>query len=158
MMTADAHDLIEVATRGEAVHVDTQGERLLSVTSAYALASRLIDAAQQAGDECPLNPLLDKVVVHVIDEANRKSGGGVFIPDTATQQAIRGVVLAIGPGRWEGGKHVQIEGVAIGDVVTMSKHAGYEIKVGDMSYLSIRAADILGTIPVKKKAADGPTD
>lgn len=162
-MTVGAHELVEVGPRGESVYVDTQGERVLSISSAYALASRLIDAAQQAGDN-PLVPLLDRVVVHVIEESDRKSGGGVFIPDNAQPAAIRGIVLAIGPGRYVGGsasvkpaeKFEKIEGLEVGDVVTMSKHAGYEIKVGDMTYLSIRAGDILAMIPVRKRGESAP--
>ena len=139
-------DDIEVAAKEARVHIDTQGTRLLDPRSAHALASRLLDAAVQAGGACPLVPLLDRVIVHVIEEANRVSAGGVHIPDNAQPPALRGTILAVGPGRYENGTHVPMPSMNVGDIATMSRHAGYEIKVGDRSFLSVKSADILALI------------
>lgn len=142
----EAQDAIEVASRPDGIRVDTQGERVLSAPGAYALASRLIDAAAATSGETPLRAFLDKVIVHRVVESNRTTGGGVHLPDTAQQPAHRGVVLSIGPGKFEGGQFVAIEGLKVGDIVSFSQHAGYEIKVGDGSYLTIRQADILAVV------------
>jgi chaperonin GroES len=34
-------------------------------------------------------------------ETKEKTGGGLFIPDTAKEKPVEGKVLAVGKGRWE---------------------------------------------------------
>jgi chaperonin GroES len=149
-MTVVTQDVVEVATEGELIHIDTQGERMLRSTDALALASRLIDAAVQVSDTNALRPLMDRVIVRVIEEANRVSGGGVFLPDNAAPEMNRGIVLAVGPGRvwFEGGtKHTEpVTGIAVGDIVTFSRHAGYEIVLGNLPFRGMWARDVLAIV------------
>jgi chaperonin GroES len=143
-------DVVEVSLRGGLVHLDSQGERNFSPDEVFALASRLVDVGVQASDACPLKALMDRVIVRVIEEADRKSMGGVHIPDTAQPDANRGVVLDVGPGRswWVGGdRHNEpIVGIKVGDVVTFSRHAGYEVKIGDLPFRVCFARDILAIV------------
>lgn len=146
-----AHDLIEVSTRDNALTVDTQGERVLDPNGAYAFASRLIDAAVQVSGACPLRPLADRVVVRVIEEAGRTSSGGVHIPDTARPDANRGVVLAVGPlvdndTRHYIGTSPGSMFCRVGDIVTFSRHAGYEVTIGDLTFRAMKIADVLAVV------------
>ncbi len=131
-----ADQLVEVIVRNGTITLDSQGERVFSAQNAFALASRLVDAGVQADGACPLRPLLDRVVVRVIEEADRVSGGGVHIPDTARPDANRGVVLAIG----------SVLGINVGDIVTFSRHAGYEITIGSQPYRTMKASDVLAVV------------
>src|SRR5437899_11118752 len=45
-------------------------------------------------------PFQDWVLIDP-SEAKEKTGGGVFIPDTAKEKPVEGKVLAVGKGRWE---------------------------------------------------------
>ena len=47
-----------------------------------------------------LQPLQDWALIEPSD-AKDKTGGGLFIPDTAKEKPVEGKVLAVGKGRWE---------------------------------------------------------
>lgn len=44
-----------------------------------------------------IHPLRDRIVVR--REEERKSAGGIVIPDTATEKPVIGIVIAVGPGK-----------------------------------------------------------
>jgi chaperonin GroES len=51
-----------------------------------------------------LRPLQDRVLIRRVD-AEVKTSGGIFIPDTAQEKPMEGEVVAVGPGaRDENGK------------------------------------------------------
>ena len=45
-----------------------------------------------------LRPLHDRVIIKRLEE-ERKSPGGIVIPDSATDKPIKGEVLDVGPGK-----------------------------------------------------------
>ena len=45
-----------------------------------------------------IRPLHDRVIVRRMEE-ERKSAGGIVIPDTAAEKPMKGEVIAIGPGK-----------------------------------------------------------
>ena len=47
-----------------------------------------------------LQPLQDWALIEP-SEAKGKTGGGLFIPDTAKEKPVEGKVLAVGKGRWD---------------------------------------------------------
>ena len=49
-----------------------------------------------------IRPLADKVIIKRIDE--RTTDGGIVIPDTAGDKSQKGVIVAVGPGKYEDGK------------------------------------------------------
>lgn len=89
-----------------------------------------------------LVPLGDRVVVKRA-EAEKKTSGGIVLPDTAANKPQRGEVLAVGEG------HVKNNGTRVpltvkpGDHVIFSSYAGDEFKVGGETYLLMRESDIL---------------
>jgi chaperonin GroES len=91
-----------------------------------------------------IKPLADRVVVKP-QEAEEKTAGGLFIPDTAKEKPQRGTVVAVGPGKVENGTHVEMT-VKEGDTVLYGKYAGTEITLGNDDVLIMRESDILGVV------------
>jgi len=89
-----------------------------------------------------IKPLNDSVlVIRVEDE--KKTKGGIIIPDTTKEKPQKGRVVAVGQGKMgEDGKRLPLD-VKVGDHVIFSKYAGNEIKIDDIEHLFIKEADIL---------------
>jgi chaperonin GroES len=97
-----------------------------------------------------LRPLQDRVLVRRV-EPERKTPGGIFIPDTAQEKPVEGEVVAVGPGiRDEHGK-VQPLDVRAGDRVLFGKWSGSEIKITGEELMIMKESDIMGVLD--KKAA-----
>lgn len=91
-----------------------------------------------------IKPLGDRVVVKPQD-AEEKTAGGLYIPDTAKEKPQKGTVVAVGPGRFENGTKVDMT-VKEGDTVLYGKYSGTEITLGDDDVLIVRESDILGIV------------
>ena len=92
-----------------------------------------------------IRPLHDRVVVKRIED-ERKTPGGIVIPDTAAEKPIRGKVIAIGHGKRLESGQVQPLDVKVGDLVLFGKYSGTEVKVDGEEYLVMREDDIMGVI------------
>jgi chaperonin GroES len=88
-----------------------------------------------------LQPLGDRILVRAI-EAEQVTAAGIVIPDTATEKPQRGQVLAVGDGRYEDGKRVELD-VAVGDEIIYSKYGGTEVNVEGEDLLILRESDVL---------------
>lgn len=88
-----------------------------------------------------IKPLADRVVVKVLTQEEVTSGG-IVLPDTAKEKPQEGEVVAVGPGKYEDGKHVPMT-VKVGEKVIFSKYGGTEVKVDGEEYLILRESDIL---------------
>lgn len=94
----------------------------------------------------PVKPLHDRVVVKRAEEAEQKSAGGLFIPDTAKEKPQRGEIIAVGEGKKDDtGKRIAMD-VKAGDIVLFGKYAGSEVKLDGQELLIMREDDILGII------------
>ncbi len=91
-----------------------------------------------------LKPLSDRVLVKRL-EAEEKTAGGLYIPDTAKEKPSRGEIVAVGPGKVENGNTIAMT-VAVGNVVLFNKYAGTEIKIDGADFLVMREDDILAII------------
>jgi len=74
-------------------------------------------------------------------EAETKTAGGLYIPDTAKEKPQQGKVIAAGPGK----KDEPME-VKVGDEVLYGKYAGTEVTVDDKKYLIVKQSDILAIL------------
>lgn len=91
-----------------------------------------------------IRPLQDRVIVkRVAEETTTK--GGIIIPDTAKEKPIEGEVIAVGPGKVEDGKRIELS-VKAGDRVLFGKYAGTEVKLDGVEHLILREDDILGVL------------
>ena len=91
-----------------------------------------------------IRPLQDRVIVKRVKEED-KTKGGIIIPDTAKEKPIEGEVIAVGPGKMEDGKRIELT-VKVGDRVLFGKYAGTEVKLEGEEHLILREDDILGVI------------
>jgi chaperonin GroES len=93
-----------------------------------------------------LKPVHDRVIVRK-NEPEKTSKGGIVIPDAAQEKTTRGIVLAVGPG-----KYAEKTGVFIPTTITVGTHvlfhpyAGSEMKVGDVSFYNMPEGDIWAII------------
>ena len=80
-------------------------------------------------------------------EGEEKTSSGLLLPETAKEKPQEGLVLAVGPGRWdEEGKKRVAPDVAVDDKVIFAKYSGTEIKVGDKKLLIMSEKDILAIL------------
>jgi chaperonin GroES len=100
-------------------------------------------------------PLHDRVVVKRVEE-DKKTKGGIIIPETAQEKPMQGEIIAVGPGgRDESGKLIPID-VKAGDIVLFGKWSGTEVKIDGAEYLIMKESDIMGVVEAQasaKKAA-----
>ena len=87
-----------------------------------------------------IKPLADRVLIEP-QEAQTKTAGGIYIPDTAKEKPQQGKVIAVGLGK----KDEPME-VKAGDVVLYGKYAGTEVTVEDKKYLIVKQQDILAIL------------
>jgi chaperonin GroES len=93
-----------------------------------------------------LQPLADRIVVKPA-EAEEKTKGGIFLPDTAKEKPVWGEVIAAGPGKTnDDGKKVAME-VKVGDKVLYGKYSGTEVTVDGDEVLIMRESDIFAIMP-----------
>ena len=99
-----------------------------------------------------LRPLGDRVVVESIEKED-VTPSGIVLPETAKEKPQEGLVLAVGPGRWDedGEKRIALD-VKEGDKVLYAKYAGTEVKLPDnKKVLVLRESDILAVIVESKE-------
>ncbi|HEY6437384.1 MAG TPA: co-chaperone GroES [Ignavibacteriaceae bacterium] len=93
-----------------------------------------------------LNPLADRVVVQPA-EAEEKTKGGIFLPDTAKEKPVEGSIVATGPGKVADNGEVVKMSVKVGDKVLYGKYSGTEITIDGEEYLIMRESDIFAIVP-----------
>ena len=92
-----------------------------------------------------IRPLHDRVIVKRLEE-ERKSAGGIVIPDNAAEKPDQGEVIAVGPGkRNDEGKREPLD-VKVGDRILFGKYSGSSVKIEGTEYLVMREEDIMGVV------------
>ena len=77
---------------------------------------------------------------------NKKTAGGIIIPDTAKEKPQEGKIIAAGPGKLgDDGKRTPLN-VKKGDKILFSKYAGTEIKIDGIEHIFMKEDDILGVL------------
>lgn len=104
--------------------------------------------AAKPAAKTPVQPIGDRVLVKR-EDIDVKSPAGIIIPDTAkTEKSKRGVIVAVGPGRYgEEGRLIPMT-VAPGAKVFFNAGWDNEVKIGDSDdeYFLVRESDILAII------------
>ncbi len=92
-----------------------------------------------------LRPLHDRVLVRRL-ESEKKTKGGIIIPDTAKEKPSEGEVLAAGKGAvGEDGKLVPME-LKKGDRILFGKWSGTEVKLDGEELLIMKESDVMGIL------------
>ncbi|ACO47288.1 co-chaperone GroES [Deinococcus deserti] len=93
-----------------------------------------------------LKPLGDRVLVEIIEEAEQKTAGGLYVPDTAKEKSQRGKVIAVGSGKMlDNGTRVALD-VNVGDTVYFAKYGGTEVSLEGKNYSILAERDILAIV------------
>ena len=92
-----------------------------------------------------IRPLHDRVVVKRVEE-ERKSAGGIVIPDNIAEKPDQGEVIAVGNGKiLEDGKVRPLD-VKVGDRILFGKYSGSTVKIEGEELLVMREDDIMGIV------------
>lgn len=98
--------------------------------------------ATKSKTKVKLEPMNDKVVVER-DSSEDITAGGIVLPDSAKEQANRGTIVAVGPGKvLDDGTRGEMQ-VGVGDRVLFTSYAPETITVGDDEFLLMSESDIL---------------
>lgn len=92
-----------------------------------------------------IRPLHDRVVIRRLEE-ERKSAGGIVIPDSATEKPIRGEVMAVGNGKVLDNGDVRKPDVKVGDKILFGKYSGTDVKVDGQELVVMREDDIMAVL------------
>jgi chaperonin GroES len=92
-----------------------------------------------------IRPLHDRVLIKRMEE-ERKSPGGIVIPDTAAEKPVRGKVIAVGQGRVLDNGEVRALALKEGDTVLFGKYSGTEVKLDGEEYLVMKEDDVMAVI------------
>lgn len=93
-------------------------------------------------EKCPITPLRDKVVLQEIKhEGETKTASGIIIPDKSDQDrdTKRGLVVAVGPGKFIDGKREPVN-LKVGQTVIYTW--GDDIKFADKKYVIVGEENI----------------
>ena len=93
-------------------------------------------------------PLHDRVVVKREAE-ERKSPGGILIPDTAAEKPTFGKVLAVGNGKLLENGTVRPLDVKVGDKILFGKYSGTEVKIDGDELVVMREEDVMAVFEAK---------
>ena len=84
----------------------------------------------------------DKVLVELL-EAEEKTKGGIFLPDTAKEEKSEGKIISVGTGKvLESGKLLPLE-VKKGDKVLFGKYSGEDVLIDGKKHKVLKETEIL---------------
>jgi len=92
-----------------------------------------------------IRPLGQNVLLRRL-EAEEKTKGGIYLPDTAKEKPREGEILAVGEGKLDKKGNRREFQVSAGDRVIFSSYAGTEVKLGGEDYLILSEDAILGIV------------
>ena len=90
-------------------------------------------------------PLHDRVLVKRIEQ-EKKTLGGIIIPETAQEKPQEGEIVAVGPGARDESGRLQPLDVKVGDRILFGKWSGPEVKMDGPEFLIMKESDIMGVV------------
>ncbi len=90
-------------------------------------------------------PLHDRVLVKR-EEPQKKSAGGILLPETAEEKPMEGTIISVGSGHVNDNGDVRPLDVKAGDRVIFSKWAGTEITIDGEELMVMKESDIIGVV------------
>lgn len=92
-----------------------------------------------------IRPLHDRVLVKRLAE-EKKSAGGILIPDNAAEKPMQGEVIAVGNGKLLDNGQSRSLSVRKGDRILFGKYSGTEVKLEGTDYVVMREEDIVAVL------------
>lgn len=96
----------------------------------------------------PIRPMDERVLVKPMSDEEKKTAGGIIIPDTVKEKPTMGEIVALGMDiERETEKKAKLsEAVKVGDKVLYGKYGGTEIEWEGTKYLLLNRSDILAIV------------
>ena len=92
-----------------------------------------------------IKPLYDRILVQRI-ESEAKTASGLYIPETAKEKPLEGIVRSTGPGRrTDAGELIPLQ-IQEGDRILFGKYSGTEIAVLGEEHLILKEDEVLAVI------------
>jgi chaperonin GroES len=92
-----------------------------------------------------VRPLDDRVLIKPL-EAEKKTAGGIVLPDTAKEKPQKGTVVAVGPGKiLEDGSRGEMS-VKVGNRVLFAKYSGAEVTIDGVEHQIMHEGDVLAIL------------
>ena len=92
-----------------------------------------------------IKPIGQRVLVERV-EAETKTAGGLFLPDTAKEKPQEAIVRALGTGGHDKDGNPINFNVAVNDKVLITKYGGTEVTYNGTTYVILSEIDILAVI------------
>ena len=92
-----------------------------------------------------IKPLFNNVLVKPL-EAEEKTAGGIYLPESAKEKPQIGLVMAVGEGEVTPKGEKRPMTVKVGQKVMYKKWGGNEIKVGNEEWTIVEEKDILAIV------------
>lgn len=93
----------------------------------------------------PVRPMGARILIRQV-EADTKTKGGLFIPDSAQEKPTEGIVLAIGKGRVLNDGTVLPIDLQLGDRVLFNKYTGTQIQYDGTEYIILDENHVVGVM------------
>lgn len=91
-----------------------------------------------------LKPLGDRIVVSQL-KAEETTKSGIVLTGQAKEKPQEAEVIAVGPGRVENGKLMEMQ-IKVGDKVIYSKYAGTDVKLEGKEFVIVSEKDVLAIV------------
>ena len=88
-----------------------------------------------------IKPLEDRVLLKMV-EAEETTKSGIILSSGSQEKPQIAEVVAVGSGRMEDGKRVEMS-IKVGDKVITGKYSGTEVKYEGTDYIIVKESDIL---------------
>lgn len=88
-----------------------------------------------------IRPLMKKVLVKLDDEKNKKTAGGIYIPEITKEDRQYGIVTAMGVEAFAETKELKV-----GDKIMMLKYHGDPIEIDGEKYRLMDAETIIAVV------------
>ena len=92
-----------------------------------------------------IKPIGQRMLVERV-EAETKTAGGLFLPDTAKEKPQEAIVRALGTGGTDKDGNKIVFNVAVNDKVLITKYGGTEVTYNGTTYVILSENDILAVI------------
>lgn len=91
-----------------------------------------------------IKPLLDRVLLEKVEQ-EKKTSSGIILSDTSQEKSNLAKVIAVGPGKVEDGKLIDL-GIKENDIVIFKQYSTTEVKFDQKTYYLIDSKDILAIV------------
>lgn len=94
-----------------------------------------------------LTPLDDRLLVLLV-EMERRTAGGLYLPDTVTDSSgnMRGQVVSVGRGRRDKKGKLHPMDVSLGDEVVFNQYSGNKISLMGKNLIMLHEAEVMGIV------------